>query len=371
MKFNTKQSDLLKALIDVSKVVPTRTTLPILSCALFETDEDSLKIRSTDLEQTIIIKIKANILEQGKVAVPINKMLEIVSALKNSNIEFSSLENEVEINSENGLYKIPNKDYNEYPDMPELVSTQKLTLTNTELLNIINNTAYAVSRDDLKPALCGVYLNIEKNKATAVATDGHRLVKYEKQIQSKLEEQISIIIPAKFLNIIKNSLNTSGSVDINISENHIDLTQNEKYLLSRIIKETFPDFNSVIPEDNPIKTRVKSKKILESIKRVSIFSNKTTKQIQLSFTENELTVLTEDKESNSSGKEYIECDHQGENINTRYNSQYLSEAISHINTEEVDIYLSSSQTAAVFKPTKKEDNSNHTALLMPLRSNNV
>ena len=371
MKFNTQQSDLLKALIDVSKVVPTRTTLPILSCALFEANEDNLKIRSTDLEQTIIIKIKASVIEKGKVAVPINKMLEIVSALKNSNIEFSSVENEVEINSENGLYKIPNKDYSEYPDLPELQTTQKITLTNTEFLNIINNTAYAVSKDDLKPALCGVYLNIEENKATAVATDGHRLVKYEKKIETVLPEKISIIIPAKFLNIIKNSLDIKGVVNINISENHIDLVQNEKYLLSRIIKETFPDFNSVIPENNPIKTRVNSKKILESVKRVSIFSNKTTKQIQLSFTENELTVLTEDKESSSSGKEYIECDHKGEKIDTRYNSQYLSEAISHINTKEVDIYLSSSQTAAVFKPTEEKEGSNHTALLMPLRSNNV
>ena len=139
--------------------------------------------------------------------------------------------------------------------------------------------------------------------------------------------------------------------------------------MSRIIKETFPDFNSVIPDNNPIKVKVESKQLTESIKRVSIFSNKTTKQIQIHFSENELTISTEDKESNSSGKEYIECEHKGEKITTRYNGQYLKEAIDHLFSKDIEIYLSSAQTAAVFKPTKQKENTEQTALLMPLRAN--
>ena len=369
MKFNTTKNNLLKALIEASKVVPTRTTLPILSCALFEAKNEEVSIKTTDLEQTIIIKTEAKVLEPGTTAVPINKLIEIVSALKDTTVDFESKETEVKINSDNGVYKITGRDFTEYPEHPETTSTQSIVFSNREFLEIINNTAYAVSRDDLKPALCGVYLKIEENHTTAVATDGHRLVKYETELTSKNEETTSIIVPVKFFNIIKNNLETEGSVQINISENHIDIKQEKTYFLSRIIKETFPDFNSVIPENNPVEVTVNSKSFLDSVKRVSIFSNKTTKQIQLHFSENEITVSTEDKESNSSGKEHVECDHQGEEIITRYNGQYLKEAILNLSSEEVTIYLSSAQTAAVFKPKKEKNNTKQTALLMPLRAN--
>ena len=369
MNFNTPKNKLLQALIEVSKVVPTRTTLPILSCALFEAKDNKLKIKTTDLEQTVIIDVEANIVENGTAAVPINKIIEIISALKEKEIEFKSKETEIEINSDNGVYKISGRDYTEYPELPELKTTQSITLSNKEFLNIINNTVYAVSKDDLKPALCGVYLKIENEKATAVATDGHRLVKYETTLKTNQEKTTSIIIPAKFLNIIKTNLDTNGEIQINISENHIDVKKKETYFLSRIIKETFPDFNSVIPENNPIEVLIESKKIIESIKRVSIFSNKTTKQIQLHFSKNETIISTKDKESNSSGKEYVECEHEGEEIITRYNAQYLKEAITNLSSNKVKIYLSSAQTAAVFKPTNQEEGQNQTALLMPLRTN--
>ena len=367
MKFNTTKKEILKALLEVSKVVPTRTTLPILSCSLFEAKNGELTIKATDLEQTIVVKTQANIIEEGSLAAPINKLIEIITALKETEVEFETKETEIEINSDNGIYKITGRDYLEYPELPKLTIDQTISFTNKEFLNIINNTTYAVSKDDLKPALCGVYLNIENNKTTAVATDGHRLVKYETKKEGTQEKPLSTIVPAKFFNIIKSSLSDEGEIKINISENHIDITENKTYFLSRIIKETFPDFNSVIPENNPVEVLVESNKILESIKRVSIFSNKTTKQIQLHFNNNEITVSTEDKESNSSGKEYVECLHEGEEIITRYNGQYLKEAISHLSTNKIKIYLSSAQTAAVFKPEK--ENPKQTALLMPLRAN--
>ena len=369
MNFNTPKNKLLQALIDVSKVVPTRTTLPILSCALFEAKENKLKIKATDLEQTIIVNVEANVIESGEVAIPINKIIEIVSALKETTVDFKNNETEIEINSDNGVYKVSGRDPLEYPELPELKITQEINLENSEFLKIIKNTVYAVSRDDLKPALCGVYLKIENEKAIAVATDGHRLVKYETKLNKNQEITTSIIIPAKFLNIIKNNLDKNGNIQINISENHIDIKREKTYFLSRIIKETFPDFNSVIPENNPIEATVDSEKIIESIKRVSIFSNKTTKQIQLHFSKNEITVSTKDKESNSSGKEYVECEHEGEEIITRYNGQYLKEAITNLSSKKIKIYLSSAQTAAVFKPEKQIEGFNQTALLMPLRTN--
>ena len=369
MKFNTSKNNLIKALLENSKVVPTRTTLPILGCVLIEANNNKLTTKTTDLEQTMVVEIEAKVTEEGSAAIPLGKFVEIISALKETTVEIQTKEMEIEINSDNGVYKIAGKDFSEYPDLPQTKPLQTLSFSNEEFLNIINSTTYAVSKDDLKPALCGVYLKIEKREAIAVATDGHRLVKYKTKLKAEQETTASIIVPAKFFNITKTKLDGEGEVKINISENHIDIQQKNSFLLSRIIKETFPDFNSVIPDNNPIKVKVKGRQLTESIKRVSIFSNKTTKQIQIHFSENELTISTKDKESNSSGKEYIECEHTGEQITTRYNGQYLKEAIDHLSSEEIEIYLSSAQTAAVFKPTKQKENTEQTALLMPLRAN--
>ena len=369
MKFNTSKNNLLKALLENSKVVPIRTTLPILSCVLIKAVGSKLTTKTTDLEQTMVVEVEAKITEEGFAAIPLGKFIEIVSALKETTVEVQTKEMEIEINSDNGVYKITGKDFSEYPELPKTKPLQTISFSSDEFLNIINSTTYAVSKDDLKPALCGVYLKIENQEATAVATDGHRLVKYKTKLKTTQETTTSIIVPAKFFNITKTKLGADGEVKINISENHIDIQQKNSFLLSRIIKETFPDFNSVIPDNNPVKVRVDGKQLIESIKRVSIFSNKTTKQIQIHFSENELTISTEDKESNSSGKEYIECEHTGEQITTRYNGQYLKEAIDHLSSKDIEVYLSSAQTAAVFKPTKQKENTEQTALLMPLRAN--
>jgi len=369
MKFNTTKNNLIKALLENSKVVPARTTLPILSCVLIEAKNNKLTTKTTDLEQTMLVEVEGKIIEEGSAAVPIGKFIEIVSALKETTVEVETKEQEMEINSDNGIYKITGKDFAEYPDLPQTKPLQTLSFSNEEFLSIIKSTTYAVSKDDLKPALCGVYLKIENQEATAVATDGHRLVKYKTKLKAKQETTTSIIVPAKFFNITKTKLEGEGEVKINISENHIDIQQKNSFLLSRIIKETFPDFNSVIPEKNPIKVKIEGKQLTEAIKRVSIFSNKTTKQIQIHFSENELTISTEDKESNSSGKEYIGCEHTGDQITTRYNGQYLKEAIDHLSSSDIEMYLSSAQTAAVLKPAKQKENTDQTALLMPLRAN--
>ena len=370
MKFNIEKSTLLQALLEASKIIPIRTTLPILSCAQIETETDKIKIKTTDLEQTIIVECDAKIIEPGKTAVPINRLIELITALKNGPFDVVVTENnELEINSLNGNYKITSRDPEEFPDLPETTTDKKIEITGKNLLNVIQNTGYAVSKDDLKPALCGIYINITKQKITAVSTDGHRLIKYLLTTENEENEESSLIIPIKFLNILKSVINKEDKITIGTGENHIEIKYKNIYLLSRIIKESFPDFNSVIPENNPICAKISTEEVIDSIKRVAIFSNKTTKQVQIHFCNNEIIVSAEDKETKSSAKEHIECDHGGEEIIVKYNAQYLKEILSHLNSQETNIFLSSPQTAAVFKPCSQDMNEEKTALLMPLRSN--
>jgi len=370
MKFRTTKERLFSALNETNKIIPIRTTLPILSCVLIESNQNKVCLRSTDLEQTIVTQIDAEVPIKGKIAVPCNRFLEIVSALPPGALEITSSEgHEIEISSPKGVYKIMGKEPTEYPETPQLSKEQQIKIQGKEFLDIINNTLYAVSKDDLKPALCGVYLDFKKEEITAVATDGHRLVKYIKET-SKENPEGSIIIPGKFLNIIKNKISSTGDVFINLSENHIDITENTTTMITRIIKESFPDFNSVIPDKEENKVSINSHNLIEAIKRVSIFSNKTTRQILLSFESNELIVSTEDKETRSSAKEHVVCDFEGENNTAAYNAQYLKEVVQHIDTEGVDVFLGNALTAAVFKPQKQQKNSKLTALLMPLRTKN-
>jgi len=367
MKFTTRKNNLFEALNETNKVIPIRTTLPVLSCVLIKAQNNKITLIATDLEQTIISQTEGKVLEEGEIAISNGRFLEIIAALPSEELEISTKEDlETEINSSKGVYKITGKDPGEYPAVPEREKKQEITLQGSELLEIINTTLYATSKDDLKPALCGVYLNIKEDSVIAVATDGHRLVKYNKKIENKNPEG-SIIVPGKFFTILKNNIKTNDKVVININENHLDIEQGNNTLITRIIKESFPDFNSVIPEELNIKAKINKEQTIKGIKRVAIFSNKTTKQVLMEFNENELIISTEDKETKSSAKEHLECEYQNENIAIAYNAQYLKEVIEHVKGGEIEIFLSGPLTAAVFKPTQQEENSTLTALLMPLR----
>ena len=357
------------ALNETNKVIPVRTTLPILSCVLIKAENEKLTLTSTDLEQTITTTLQSKTIQEGQVAVPNGKLLEIVSALPN-NGEINVLikeDFEIEINSSKGVYKIVGKDPSEYPETPKINQNQHLSLEGKELLDIIGSTLYAVSKDDLKPALCGIYFNIKENTITAVSTDGHRLVKLEKETKNKNNEG-SIIVPGKFFTILKNNIKPSSEININISENHISVEEESQTTISRIIKESFPDFNSVIPENLEHKATIETKELIEAIKRVSIFSNKTTRQIIINFNSNEITISTEDKETRSSAKEHIVCEYSGAELTVAYNSQYIKEVLQNINDNTAEIFFSGPLTAAVFKPKRKQEGTKTTSLLMPLRT---
>ena len=368
MKFSANKNLLLTALQEASRVVPLRTTLPILGCTLFyKNDQNKLAIRTSDLEQTITINTDVDLIEDGFAALPTNKMIEIVAALPEE--EITIVVNDVfetEINSSTGVYKIAGKNPEEYPEKPSIEKEATIAIQNDVLIDIINKTAYAASKDDLKPALCGIYLNIDKEKITAVATDGHRLVKYKQLTKSEIEA--SLIVPVKFFNILKNNLKEDEKTHLKLGENHIEAKQNNVVLVSRIIKESFPDFNSVIPETTKNIVKIGSLKLTDTLKRVAIFSNKTTKQATISFTNNELVVATEDQETKTFAKEHLSCEYGGSDIKTAYNAQYLKEVIQHLSAEEINIYLSGPLTAAVFKPNnQKTSNGEVLSLLMPLR----
>ena len=255
MKFQINKQKLATILTKSSKSVPTRSTLPILGCAFFEVIENTMVIKTTNLEIYYSERVEVNNSEQGKIAIPIHKLIEITGAIKEDLLTFSVSDiGKVTIDSGSGKYTIMGQQADEFPSDPVINDAQTLTLKSKQMLNIINNTIYAASKDDMKPVLQGVYLLFENNQIISVATDGHKLVKVTTPTTSTFSG--SIIVPVKFLETIKALI--ENDIEIHVCENHIQTTCGSATISSRIIREKYPDYEKVIPQSNEKKSGIQN-----------------------------------------------------------------------------------------------------------------
>ena len=367
MNFSLSKKEFLKSLQKINKVIPHRSTLPILSCVLLHIKKNKLFLRATDLEQTILIQIDINCSSEHKLAIPAKPLLEITQEIIDENLNINiNKNNKVEIKTDLGKYTIMGKIANEFPDMPIIEKPIKINLDKKELIEIIDETLYAASKDEMKLSLQGVCLNVEKNKITAVATDGYRLVR---RINSIKENQFNgqVIIPTKFLNVIQSYI-TTENINLIICTNHIQIENKNITFVSRIIREKYPDYESIIPSDNNKIVKINNQDLLSAVKRVSIFSNRTTKQIALTFEKNTIIITTEDSENITSGKEEIICDYKEEKVIIGFNANYLREILTHQKSNDIYIKLSSSLGAIMIIPCKEENKGKEMlSLLMPIR----
>ena len=370
MKFSIQKNILQNSLQLLAKATPTRSTLPIIGCALFTIKSEKLNIRTTDLEISISIDCDVENVTEGSIAIPLNKLLEITNAMSDEKIDFSVSDiGKVSINCKQGQYTIMGQSNDDFPKEQVIDNGTTFSISGKELMNIINNTTYATSRDDLKPVLQGVLFQIDEKGFVSVATDGHRLVKLEKKDVQTQDYNGSVVVPSKFLILLNNQLEEEKTATMIIGENHIQIILKTGTITSRIIKDSYPDYDGVIPNDNT-KTLIVDKKLFtEAIKRVSIFSNKTSRQVSLNITENNIIITTEDPENITSGKETVDCNYDGEPMIIGYNALYLKEVLQHQNTDEIKIMLHSPLKAGLFLPMEQNENENKTTLLMPIKLN--
>ena len=370
MKFSTSKNELQSALQKLSKATPSRSTLPILNSVLISVSENETNIKSTDLEITVIVKLPASIESVGSVAAPLQMLSNITNELPDeTRVSFDvDGENKISISTEYGNYDIVGKPAEEFPNTPTIETENVIEIEAGVLKDIINKTVFAVSRDDLKPALTGVLFKFLNNNLVAVATDGHRLVKYERTNNENTNDFGDIIVPKKFLNLVMGGLG-DGNIKLSIGENHLTTIIGEDQYFTRIIDEKFPDFDGVIPKDNDKNFVVNKKTLLSAVKRVSIFSNKSTHQIALNLNNESALISTEDPEQSTKAKENIKGEYSGEDITVGYNAAYLKDVLSHVDDDDVVVKLKSPISAALFLPKKQKDNTNLTMLLMPIRLN--
>jgi len=371
MKISTSKKELQVALQKLSKATPTRSTLPILSSVLFSVREEGTILRTTDLEITIIVNLPVSIETAGSVAIPLQTLLDITNELPDeARITLTADENNrIKMVTEVGSYDIMGKPADEFPARPEVDNRKATGVSSNALKDLISKTSFAVSRDELKPALTGVLFRFGKTELTAVATDGHRLVRYTRKDYNADEYSGDVIVPRKFLSLLLNVLVGDNAIQMWMGDNHMTATIGEDTYFTRIIDERFPDFQSVIPQDNDKAFTANQNELLSAVRRVSIFSNKSTHQIALRLNKENFKITTEDPEKSSKAQEKISGEFDGENFVIGYNARYLKDILSHVDNKNVIIKFKTPISAALFYPGTQNENSELTMLLMPIRLN--
>lgn len=371
MKFIVNSAYLLKQLSNINGVITTNPVVPILENFLFELEKGGLTVTASDLQTSMITELQVESKEKGSIAVPARILLDTLKNLPEQPVTFSIDEStySIEIISDNGRYKLSGENATDFPKVPGVSNDFSAEISSVVLARAVNNTIFATSNDELRPAMTGVFVNLGDKNTTFVATDGHRLVRY-RRTDVKSDNGNSIIIPRKALNLLKATLpaeNTEVSLNFNMSNAFFKFGNIR--MICRLIDERFPDYDNVIPSVNNIKMTISRTELLGALKRISIYANKTTHQVRLKITGSELQISAEDLDFSNEANERLSCEHEGEDIEIGFNAKFLIEMLTNLDSEQIRLTMSASNKAGVILPAEKDASEDILMLVMPVMLN--
>ena len=373
MNFIVSSTYLLKNLNSISGVITSNPVVPILENVLFEIQNGNLLITASDLQTSVLVELQVESKEDGSVAIPAKILIETLKNLPEQPVTFSIDEQNynIEINSDNGRYKLAGENSADFPKVPEVNDGYPSVLDSNVLNSAISNTIFSTSTDELRPAMTGVFFKLSSQSCSFVSTDGHRLVKYIRNDVIGDEVEHDMILPRKSLNLLKSILPTEKASEIKLEFNAANafFSYENVKMVCRLIDERYPDYENVIPSDNSnIITLVKSD-ILSSLKRISIYANKTTNQVRLKISGSEILISAEDLDFSNEANERISCEHDGEDIEIGFNAKFLIEMLSNLNSEKISFKLSEPNKAGLIIPEEIRDEEDITMLVMPVMLN--
>lgn len=370
MKFSILQSELLEGLQKVSGVVPARSATPVLENVLFECDEQQLKLTGTDLEVYITTSVQMSEIEEpGSIAIPARVITEMIRSLPEIPIHFDLDENNrIKIKTDKGRYQIAGISKDNYPEIPGIEEDRKIEINNGKLHRMFNKTIFAVSSDELRPALMGVFLQMMADEFRMVATDGHRLSKIvDKSFRSE-DSPLRMIVPPKTIQIaLKNLEEEGGNTQIIVGEKGMRFIFDNTQLFTRLVEGQYPDYERVIPRDNDKTLIVNKDLLISSVRRVSLFSSAMTHQIRFSISPGKMIILSEDMDIGGEAQEELQVEYDNESMEICYNAQYLLDILKHVDTEDVAFQLKSAVSATLMMPSKHESDETFIMLLMPIK----
>jgi DNA polymerase-3 subunit beta len=356
MNFVTSSNNLLHHLQSISGALSTNTKLPILDNFLFTLEGNSLTLCATDLETTMITRMEVQSEDQGKIAVPAKVLLEVLKNLPDQPCTFriNPSNFSVEITYDNGKSKMVGFNGDEFPKLPVTEYKSSIEVTGELLSNAINKTLFAIGTDEMRPIMTGVYCQFSPEDIVFVATDAHKLVRY-RRTDIAAASSSAFILPKKPLNLLKSNLRGDEIVTLEYNESNATFKFNDLTLVCRLIEGKYPNYEAVIPKESPNVLTIERSQLLHSFKRVAIFSNKTTHQVQLKLAGSELRLSAEDLDFSNEANERLTCNYDGADMEIAFNSKALVEMLSILETESIQLSLSEPSRAGILTPFESKN----------------
>jgi len=358
MKFIINSHLLLRKLQSLSGVINSSNTLPILDDFLFELEDSTLRVTATDLETTMVMSMETTMADEpGRITIQAKLLLEFLKYLPDAPLTFTIDESNlgVEILSSEGKYKLSGHNADDYPQLPELSETTSVELPSALLASGISKTVFATGNDELRPVMGGVFFELTPDYLTFVATDAHKLVRY-RRFDAQVGLSASFIVPRKPLNVLKNLLaNDEFPVTVEYNITNASFSFQGVKLYSRLIEGKYPAYEAVIPKDNKNKLIVDRHLFINSVKRLSPFANQSTHQVRLRISGQELLMNAEDIDYSNEGIERLNCTFEGEDMEIGFNSKFLLDMVSNLETDEICFELSGPTRAGIILPVTGEN----------------
>ncbi|OAV71766.1 DNA polymerase III subunit beta [Bacteroidales bacterium Barb6] len=373
MKFDVSSTALLSRLQSISKVIASKNSLPILECFLFCLEGNKLVITASDQETRLETSVEVtNTDGDGLFAISSKRLLEPLKELPEQPLSFSINEENMEIliHFQNGKYNFIGERGDTYPQQKPLKDDAiALSIDSQILLSGISRALFATAEDELRPVMNGIYFDIHQEDLTFVSSDGHKLVRL-RNLSIQSAERAAFILPKKPANLLKAILGKeTDPVRINFDENNAVVSCKSFEMVCRLIEGRYPNYNSVIPVDNPYKATIDRQSLLNALKRVSAFADQSTSLIKLQLKKNELTVSAQDIDYSTSAEEKLVCQFDGDDLNIGFKATFLIEILGNIYSEEIVLELADPSRAGLILPAENSENEKLLMLLMPMMLN--
>lgn len=373
MKFIVSSTSLFSHLQAISRVINSKNSLTILDCFLIDMQDGTLSMTASDNETTLSTSIEVSNYEgEGRFAISSKTLLEALKEIPEQPLSFQINMDNLEITVEylNGKYSMMGQNADEYPQASSLGDNAvHVAIEANTLLTGVNRCIFATADDELRPVMNGIYFDITTENITLVASDGHKLVR-NKTFKSSGNEKAAFILPKKPANLLKNLLpKEEGDVQIEFDDKNAMFTMENYQMVCRLIEGRYPNYNSVIPSNNPHRATVDRSSFISALRRVSVFSSQASSLIKLSLSENQMKISAQDIDFSTSAEEMLTCQYDGNNMSIGFKSSFLIDILNNIAAQEVVIELADPSRAGVIVPVQQEEDEDLLMLLMPMMLN--
>lgn len=375
MKIKDKKENLLES-IQLVQITSPKTTLPILSNILIEAKEDKLTLISTDLELSIKVQSKIEVLEEGSVCLPLRKLVDIIRELeKDEDVVIEIGENNCAvISSKDSIFHLFGFPKEDFPIFPEYIEEKTFTIPSTLLKEAIRKVIFATAVDDIRYVLNGVFFVVSGNECKMVATDGHRLAFIKKILPGEVIERSEVIVPSKVLTELNKIIPENKNVNILLDKNKIIFKIDQLspqissfIMVSKLIEGKYPDYERVIPKEQDKILRINNQKLLSTCRRIALMTSEKTNALKFDISKNKLK-LSSSTPNLGTAEEELEVDFQGNDIEISFNPKYIMDVLKNIEEEEVYILLKGSSNSILIKPVDRKEEEEYLCVVMPVRT---